>query len=71
MIYTFIYLNWPSKTDSTPVRGDGYKPGSYLEPTQKHRTAYRQDLVVVVGVEGGSKKNLNGEILKTTTIGSL
>jgi hypothetical protein len=30
-----------------------------------------QDLVVVVGVEGGSEKFSDGEILKTTTVGSL
>ena len=24
----FITISWPSKTDSAPVRGDGYEPGS-------------------------------------------
>jgi hypothetical protein len=38
---------------------------------QRYCTACGQDLVVVVGVKGGSKKNLDGEILKTTTVGSL
>jgi hypothetical protein len=68
-----IYISGtrPLKTDSAPVRGDGYKPGSYLEPTQRHRTACGQDLVVVVGVEDGSEKFSDSEILKTTTVGSL
>ena len=62
------------KSDSTPIRGDGYKPSlrsSDPELTQRRRTAYGQDLVVVVGVKGGGEKFLDGEILKTTTIGSL
>jgi len=41
------------------------------EPTQRHRTACGQDLVVVVGVKGGGKKFSDGEILKTTTVGPL
>jgi len=64
----------PSKSDSAPVRGDGYEPGlrsSDPEPTQRRRTACGQDLVVVVGVEGGSEKFSDGEILKTTTVGPL
>jgi hypothetical protein len=32
-------LKRPSKTDSAPVRGDGYEPGSYPEPTQRRCTA--------------------------------
>jgi len=27
-LQTYIYYSWPSKTDSAPVRGDGYEPGS-------------------------------------------
>ena len=64
----------PSKSDSAPVRGDGYKPGlrsSDPKPTQRRRTACGQDLVVVVGVEGGGEKFSDGEILKTTTVGPL
>jgi hypothetical protein len=41
------------------------------EPTQRRRIACGQDLVVVVGVEGGGEKFSDGEILKTTTVGSL
>jgi len=70
----YIYIPRPSKSDSAPVRGDGYEPGlrsSDPEPTQRRRTACGQDLVVVVGVKGGGKKFSDGEILKTTTIGSL
>ncbi len=69
-----IYCVWPSKSDSAPVRGDGYEPGlrsSDPEPTQRRRTACGQDLVVVVGVEGGGEKFSDGEILKTTTVGPL
>ena len=64
----------PSKSDSAPVCGDGYEPGLRsldLEPTQRRCIACGQDLVVVVGVKGGGKKILDGEILKTTTIGPL
>jgi hypothetical protein len=64
----------PSKSDSAPIRGNGYKPGLRSldpEPTQRRRIACGQDLVVVVGVEGGGKKFSDGEILKTTTIGPL
>ena len=64
----------PSKSDSAPVRGDGYEPGlrsSDPEPTQRRRTACGQDLVVVVGVEGGGEKFSDGEILKNTTVGFL
>ena len=56
------------------MRGDGYEPGlrsSDPEPTQRRRTACGQDLVVVVGVKGGGENFLDGEILKTTTVGSL
>src|SRR5712675_1528591 len=73
-MYLFIYFSWPSKSDSAPVRGDGYEPGlrsSDPEPTQRRRTACGQDLVVVVGVKGGGKKFSDGEILKTTTVGPL
>ena len=70
-----MYINYrPSKSDSAPVRGDGYEPSlrsSDPEPTQRRRTACGQDLVVVVGVEGGGEKFSDGEILKTTTVGSL
>ena len=69
-----ILIPRPSKSDSAPVRGDGYKPGlrsSDPELTQRRRTACGQDLVVVVGVKGGGKKISDGEILKTTTVSPL
>jgi hypothetical protein len=59
------------KTDSAPVRGDGYKPKSYSELMQRRRIACGQDLMVVVGVKGGGENFLDGEILKNTTVGSL
>jgi len=70
-----LYINLrPSKSDSAPIRGDGYEPGlqsSDPEPTQRRRTACGQDLVVVVGVKGGGENFSDGEILKTTTVGPL
>jgi hypothetical protein len=54
--------------------GDGYEPSlrsSDLELTQRRRIACGQDLVVVVGVRGGSEKFSDREILKTTTVGPL
>ena len=68
-IYKYLYR--PSKSDSAPVRGDGYEPGlrsSDPEPTQRRRIACGQDLVVVVGVKGGGERFSDGEILKTTTM---
>jgi len=44
---------------------------SDLKPTQRRYIACGQDLVVVVGVKGGGEKISDGEILKTTTVGSL
>jgi hypothetical protein len=38
---------------------------------QRRRTACGQDLVVVIGVEGGGEKFSDGEILKTTTVSPL
>ena len=67
-------LTRPLKSDSTPIRGDGYEPGlrsSDLEPTQRRRIACGQDLVVVVGIKGSSKKFSDGKILKNTTVSSL
>jgi hypothetical protein len=32
---------------------------------------YGQDLIVVMGVKGSNEKILDGEILKTTTVGPL
>jgi hypothetical protein len=56
----------PSKTDSTPVRGDGYEPrSSKIRPRADAETLYsvRYDLVVVVvSVVGGSEKFLYGMV---------
>jgi len=41
------------------------------EPTQRRRIACGQDLVVVVGVEGGGEDFSDGKILETTTVGPL
>jgi len=74
LVSYIVSSSWPSKSDSAPVRGDGYEPGlrsSDPEPTQRRFIACGQDLVVVVGVEGGSEKFSDGEILKTTTVGPL
>jgi len=64
----------PSKSDSIPIRSDSYKPSLRsldLKLIQRRYIAYGQDLVVVVGVKGGSEKFSDGKILKTTTIGPL
>ena len=42
MCLSYNIKSRPSKSDSAPVRGDGYEPGlrsSDLEPTQRRRTA--------------------------------
>jgi hypothetical protein len=68
------YLKWPSKTDSAPVRGDGYEPGSSkFRPRANAETSHsacRQEVVVVVGVVGGSENFFiwDGEISKTTIL---
>ena len=49
----------PSKTDSAPVRGDGYEPESSkfrLRANAETSHSMRYNLVVVVGIVGGSKK---------------
>jgi hypothetical protein len=38
---------------------------------QRRHIAYGQDLVVVIGIKGGSEKFSDSKILKTTTVGSL
>jgi hypothetical protein len=55
----------PSKTDSAPVRGDGYEPGSSkFRPRANAETSHSVlvGLVVVVSVVGGSKKFLHGMV---------
>jgi len=50
------------KTDSAPIRGDGYKPKSSkfrLRANAETLYSVRYDLVVVVGIIGGSKKFLH------------
>ena len=62
------------KTDSAPVRGDGYEPrSSKFRPRANAETSHsvRYDIVVVVAsIVGGSKKVFiwDGEISKTTTV---
>jgi hypothetical protein len=55
---------WPLKTDSVPIRGDGYKPGSLkfrLRANAETSHSVRYNLVVVViSIVGGSKKFLHG-----------
>src|SRR6266568_8540583 len=54
----------PSKTDSAPVRGNGYKPGSSkfrLRANAETSHSVRYDMVVVVAsIVGGSKKFSHG-----------
>jgi hypothetical protein len=62
------------KSDSVPVHGNGYELSLWsldLELTQRRHTAYRQDLIVVVDIKGGSEFFLDSEILKSTTVGPL
>ena len=50
-----INFSWPSKTDSAPVRGDGYEPGSSkfrLRANAETSHSVRFDLVVSI-VGGG------------------
>ena len=57
-------INWPSKTDSAPIRGDGYEPGSSkFRPRANAETSHsvRYDIVVVVASSmGGSERFLHG-----------
>ena len=49
------------KTDSAPIRGDGYKPKSLkfrLRANVETLYSVRYNLVVVVGIIGGGKKFL-------------
>ena len=63
--YIYIVLI-PSKTDSAPVRGDGYEPGSSkFRPRANAETlhsACKQEMVVVVSVVGSSEKFLYGMV---------
>ena len=57
---------WPSKTDSAPVRGDGYEPGSSkfrlrANAETSHSVRYNF-VVVVVSVVGGSEKFSHGMV---------
>ena len=56
---------WPSKTDSAPVRGDGYEPGSSkfrLRANAETSHSVLVGLVVVVSVVGGSEKFSHGMV---------
>ena len=53
----------PSKTDSAPVRSDGYEPESSkfrLRANAETSHSVRYDLVVVVGIVGSGEKFLYG-----------
>ena len=55
----------PSKTDSAPVYGDGYKPKSSkfrLRANAETLHSMRYNLVVVVGIMGSSEKFLYGMV---------
>ena len=56
----------PSKTDSAPVRGDGYEPKSSkfrLRANAETSHSVRYDLVVVVmGIVGGGEKFSHGMV---------
>ena len=56
----------PSKTDSAPVRGDGYEPESSkfrLRANAETSHSVRYDLVVVViGIVGGGEKFSHGMV---------
>src|SRR6266568_8447094 len=61
-----IYIKRPSKTDSAPVRGDGYEPGSSkFRPRANAETSHSVLVglvVVVVSVVGGSEKFSHGMV---------
>src|SRR6266571_7493823 len=63
-IFLYIYNLWPSKTDSAPVRGDGYEPGSSkfrLRANAETSHSVRYDMVVVVAsIVGGGEKFSHG-----------
>jgi hypothetical protein len=61
LVYICVYKKiGPSKTDSAPVRGDGYEPrSSKFRPRANAETSHsvRYDMVVVVAsILGGSEK---------------
>ena len=62
IIIIYIKFIRPSKTDSVPVRGDGYEPESSkfrLRANAETSHSVRYDLVVVViGIMGGGEKFL-------------
>ena len=61
-----LYINYiSSKSDSVPVRGDGYEPKSLkirLRANAETSHSVLVGLVVVVSVVGGSKKFLHGMV---------
>ena len=64
----------PSTSDSAPVRGDGYEPGSLKFRLRANaETLYSSAIGPGGGFErwGGGEKFSDGEILKNTTVGSL
>ena len=62
---SILYISgWPSKTDSAPVRGDGYEPGSSkfrLRANAETSHSVRYDFVAVVAsVVGGGERFSHG-----------
>ena len=58
---------WPSKTDSIPVHGDGYKPRSSkfrlrANAETSHSVRYDMVVVVVASIMGGGEKFLHGMV---------
>jgi hypothetical protein len=64
-----IYLNiGPSKTDSTPIYGDGYKPRSSkfrLRANAETLHSVRYDIVVVVASIVGGGENFLYKIVRS------
>ena len=61
-----LYINYiSSKSDSVPVRGDGYEPEFSkfrLRANAETSHSVRYDLVVVVGIMGGNEKFSHGMV---------
>ena len=59
-----LYISRPSKSDSAPIRGDGYEPRSLkfrLRANAETSHSMRYDMVVVVAsIVGGGEKFSHG-----------
>jgi hypothetical protein len=63
-----LYISRPSKTDSVPVRGDGYEPrSSKFRPRANAETSHsvRYDMVVVVASSMGGGKRFSHGIVRS------